>query len=72
MSRRLGPTSRRELIAWMRERGWDGPVPGANHSHMVRGAQHVVLPTQREIGSGLLLRVLRQAGYSRNDWLENR
>ena len=56
----------------MRERGWDGPVPGANHSHMVRGAHHVVLPTQREIGSGLLLRVLRQAGYSRDDWLEER
>ena len=72
MSRRLGPASRRELVRWLRDRGWDGPVPGANHAHMIRGSRHVAVPTQPEIGSGLLLRILRQAGYTRDDWLEQR
>ncbi len=47
-------------------------MAGANHEHMIRGARHLVLPTQSEIGSGLLLRILRQAGYTRDDWLDGR
>ncbi|WP_420610305.1 type II toxin-antitoxin system HicA family toxin [Candidatus Poriferisodalis sp.] len=69
MSQHLGPASRRQLIRWLRDRGWDGPVSEANHAHMIRGSRHVVLPTQSEIGSGLLLRILKQAGYTRADWL---
>ena len=33
-------------------------MSGANHAHMIRDSRQIVLPTQTEIGSGLLLEAL--------------
>ena len=66
----LGPISRRELIAALRRAGFEGPFTGAKHQVMEgRGERiHVPNPHQSDIGVQLLVRILRQAGISRQEW----
>lgn len=67
---RIGPISRRDLIACLRQIGFDGPFPGGRHEVMTRGSQYAVLPNphQGDISSPFLTRILRQAGVSRDEW----
>lgn len=68
----LVPVTRRALIARLRELGFDGPCPytGGKHEFMVKGQLRLTVPNphQDEIGKDLLIRILRQAGISREDW----
>lgn len=65
-----GPVSRRELIRGLRALGFEGPFSGGKHQFMIR--EDVVLtipnPHGKDIGIGLLTRVLRQAGVTRAKW----
>ncbi len=55
-----GPVSRRQLVAALRDLGFEGPYSGGKHQFMVR--QDLVLtvpnPHHGEIGVGLLKMVL--------------
>jgi hypothetical protein len=44
---------------------------GGKHPFMIRGALVLTMPNphHREISSDLLVRILRQAGISRDEWL---
>lgn len=66
----LGPIKRRDLIRYLRELGFDGPYSGGNHQYMVRGRTRVRVsnPHQGDIGRGLLQRILKQAGVSKEEW----
>ena len=66
----LGPTSRRDLIRNLKDLGFDGPYSGGKHQYMVRGQTRLRIPNphQGDIGRGLLTRILRQAGISREEW----
>ena len=66
----LGPVSRRELIRRLREAGFEGPYSGGKHQFMTRGTIRLALPNphQGDIGPGLLVRILGQAGLGREDW----
>ena len=68
---RLTPVSQRELVGRMRELGFEGPFAGGKHPQMRRGDLTVIIPNPHEgdIGVGLLRRLLRQAGISRQEWL---
>lgn len=65
-----GPVSRTRLIRSLRALGFEGPLPGGRHEFMVRAGQRVVIPNPHagDIGIGLLARLLRQAGVSREEW----
>jgi predicted RNA binding protein YcfA (HicA-like mRNA interferase family) len=65
------PTSRRELIRVLRKLEFEGPFSGGKHQFMARGDVVVAIPNPhgRDIGIGLLSRILRQAGVSRAEWL---
>lgn len=69
MNRRIPPATRRDLIKFLRERGWDGPKRGGNHEYMLRGTHRQVVPSDSENPGPFLLRLLKQAGYTRDDWL---
>ena len=69
MSRRISPATRREFIKFLSDRGWDGPRRGGNHEYMVKAARRQVIPSDSEIAGPFLLRLLKQAGYTRDDWL---
>ena len=45
-------------------------ITGGKHEYMVRGMQRLTLPNphQSRIGRGLPVRILRQAGISRQQW----
>jgi len=66
----FGPINRRELIPYFEELGFEGPYTGDKHQYMVKGKLKVAMPNphQGDIKKDLLLRVLRQAGISREDW----
>lgn len=51
--------------------GFEGPFAGGRHPQMRRGDVTVIIPNPHEgdIGVGLLKRLLRQAGVTRNEWL---
>lgn len=69
--KRLAPVSRRELIQRLRQLQFEGPFTGGRHEFMVRGSVRLVLPNphRQEISIDLLVRILRQAGVSREEWL---
>jgi len=60
-----------ELVRRLRALGFEGPYAGGRHPQMRRGHLSLILPNRHEgdIGVGLLVRVLRQAGVSREEWL---
>ncbi len=68
--KRLGPTSRDELIRRLRQVGFTGPLRGGQHAFMVRGATRLIVPNPHRgaISVDLLVRILRQAGVSRDEW----
>ncbi|MGA3097945.1 MAG: type II toxin-antitoxin system HicA family toxin [Bryobacteraceae bacterium] len=65
-----GPLKRADLIRYLRILGFGGPYAGARHQIMVRGniTLRIPNPHQGDIGTGLLLRVLKQAGIARAEW----
>lgn len=66
----FGPISRRELIAHLREMGFDGPYAGGRHQHMDNGQVKVSIPNPHrgDISRALLREILRKAGISMEDW----
>jgi predicted RNA binding protein YcfA (HicA-like mRNA interferase family) len=67
---RWGPISRRELIRVLRTLGFEGPLSGGRHQFLVKGDLVLTIPNPHgaDIGVGLLGRILRQAGISREMW----
>ncbi|MCE5337608.1 MAG: type II toxin-antitoxin system HicA family toxin [Methanomicrobiaceae archaeon] len=50
--------------------GFEGPYQGGKHPFMVRGDLVLTIPNphRSEISVDLLIRILRQAGISREEW----
>ena len=69
---RLTPVSGNDLVKRLRELGFEGPYAGGIHPQMRRNEVTVIIPNPHEgdISVGLLSRLLRQAGISREEWLE--
>ncbi|OGP61152.1 MAG: hypothetical protein A2V67_06140 [Deltaproteobacteria bacterium RBG_13_61_14] len=66
----FGPIKRKELIRCPRQIGFEGPYSGGRHQFMVKNALTIRLPNphEGEIGPALLIRILRQAQVSREEW----
>ncbi len=71
---RLVPVSRSDLIKRLRALGWEGPIPGTKHQHMVKGDVQLTIPNPHrgDIGVSLLKLLLKEAGISREEWLKLR
>jgi len=67
---RFGAISRKDLIHYLRQLGFDGPYSGGKHQFMSSGDLTLRIPNphQADIGKELLSRILRQAGISKSDW----
>ncbi len=68
---KLTPVSWKQLVKRLHELGFEGPFSGGKHPQMRRGNVTLIIPNpqQKEISVGLLQRILRQAGISREEWL---
>ena len=66
----LGPIKRRDLIFYLKRLGFDGPYAGARHEFLAKGGLRLRLPNphQGDISTGLITRILREAGISREEW----
>ena len=66
----FGPISRRELIGYLRQAGFDGPYQGGRHQQMEKDRIRVVIPNphRSDINRTLLTQILRQAQISREEW----
>ena len=66
----FGPISRSDLIRSLRRAGFAGPFVGTKHQLMLRGTVRVRVPNphQGDVGRELLIRIIRQAGLSREEW----
>ena len=68
----LSPTTRVVLIRQLRKLGWEGPKTSKGHDYMVKGRRKVHIPNRhqrKDIGVPLLREILKQAGVSREEWL---
>lgn len=67
---RLGPISRRNLIRYLRQLGFEGPYAGSKHEMMVKGELRLRIPNPHtgDIDRHLLMDLLQQAGISRDEW----
>jgi hypothetical protein len=69
---RLSPVTWLELVRRLRRLGFDGPYEGGKHPYMIRGDVVVSVPNphREAIGVDLLQRILRRAGVTCEEWLE--
>lgn len=67
---KLTPIKRKDLIYYLRQLGFEGPLSGGNHQFMKKGALKVRLPNphQSEIGRVLLVSILKQANVEKEVW----
>ena len=67
---RLGPTNRNDLIRYLKQIGFAGPFVGGKHQFLSKGERSLILPNPHrgDIRIGLLSRILKQAGISREEW----
>jgi predicted RNA binding protein YcfA (HicA-like mRNA interferase family) len=67
----LSPVSRRELVWTSKALGFEGPFPGGKHQWMRRDRLRMTIPNPHPgaIDSGLIRRILRQAGITIDEWL---
>lgn len=65
----MGPVGRRDLIRILSRLGFEGPYSGGKHQFMARGDVTVrpLNPHEGDVSLGLLTRILRQAGVSREE-----
>ena len=68
----LSPTTRVVLIRQLRKLGWEGPKTSKGHDYMVKGRRKVHIPNRhqrKDVGVPLLREILKQAGVSREEWV---
>lgn len=66
----IGPVKRRDLIHHLKRIGFEGPFSGGRHQFLAKGDVTIRVPNPHEgdVSQGLLIRILRQAGISRQEW----
>lgn len=67
---RFGPISRKDLIRYLRQLGFEGPYSGGKHQFVIKDDVTLWLPNPHrdDIGRELLARILRQAKIDRDEW----
>ncbi len=67
---RFGPVKRKDLIRILSHLGFEGPFSGGKHQFMIKGDVRLRVPNphQADISRDLLVRILHQAGISRDEW----
>ncbi len=68
---KLKPVKWRNFVVGLKRFGFDGPFSGGKHLFMTRGDLVLTIPNphREEISPDLLLRILKQAGIPREEWM---
>lgn len=64
------PVKRNDLIRYLRQAGFEGPFSGSRHQFMLKNDITVRIPNPHsgDIGRELLIRILKQADMSKEEW----
>lgn len=67
---KLVPVSRGDLIKRLVALGFHGPYPGGRHEFLLRGNRRLIIPNPHrgDVSVDLLIRLLKQANVSRDEW----
>lgn len=67
---RTGAIKRKDLIYYLKLLEFEGPYSGGKHQFMVKGSTTLCIPNphRSDISEDLLIRILKQAGISRQEW----
>ncbi len=71
MSKKLSSIKWKEFVRRLQQFGFSRPFIGGKHPYMVKGNIVLTIPNPHkgDIGIALLLRILKQAGISKNEWI---
>ncbi|MEK7156173.1 MAG: type II toxin-antitoxin system HicA family toxin [Patescibacteria group bacterium] len=71
---KLGPVSWRLFVSRMKMFGFGGPYQEGKHPYMIKGRLTLTIPNPHEgdISKDLLMKILRQAGISRTQWVDKK
>ncbi|MBI5470227.1 type II toxin-antitoxin system HicA family toxin [Candidatus Kaiserbacteria bacterium] len=71
---KLRPISWTLFVSRMKTFGFSGPYQEGKHPYMIKGAMTLTVPNPHEgdISRDLLMKVLRQAGISRSQWVHRK
>lgn len=66
----FGAISRRDLIYYLKQLGFESPYSGTRHQFMVRDEVRLIIPNPHEgdISKSLLAKILKQAQINRDEW----
>ena len=66
----FGPIKRKDLIKYLHQIGFEGPFSGGKHEFMVKDDTTIYIPNPHkgDIGKAFLLKILRQAHISKEEW----
>ena len=69
---RLTPISFSEVVRKLKTLGFEGPYSGGKHLYMLKGDLRLTMPNphKQKIGVDLIMRILRQAGITREEWIK--
>jgi len=68
----MEPISNAKLTKKLIQFGFDGPFSGGKHRYMIKRDIRLTIPNphKKEIGVDLLIRILKQAEISKEEWLD--
>ena len=68
---KLTPISFGSLVKRLRKFGFEGPYGGGKHLYMLKNDARLTIPNphRKEIRVDLLIRILKQAEISREEWI---
>ncbi|OGJ02957.1 hypothetical protein A3G06_01355 [Candidatus Nomurabacteria bacterium RIFCSPLOWO2_12_FULL_46_14] len=71
---RLVPVSQRKLVSKLKSFGFEGPYQEGKHPYMIKGELSLTIPNQHEkiMSVDLLIRILKQAGVSKIEWVKKK
>lgn len=66
----IKPLSRKELIFFLKKYGFEGPFSGGKHQFMIKEQLTLRIPNphEKDIDKAFLLKILKQANISKDDW----
>jgi predicted RNA binding protein YcfA (HicA-like mRNA interferase family) len=69
---KLKPVSHSELVRGLKTFGFEGPSSGGKHLYMLKGNLRLTIPNphRQKIGIDLLMRILRQAEITKEEWID--
>ena len=70
---KLAPLTWTVLVKKLHTLGFDGPFQGGKHPYMIKDNLVLTIPNQHRevITVDLLTRIIRQAGITREEWLDD-